>query len=113
MQAIRLLDPVNLPRSADVRMGWSVFSFGVLATGVIVLMFGLFAGWQARGLDIANALKDAERGHTRGAAARLVRHALVVAQLAISLVLLVGAGLLGRSLSELSVKTPGFVVKAC
>ena len=108
IRAVRLFNPVNLPRSADIHMGWTVLLFGLLATGVIVVMFGLFAGWQARRLDITDALKDSERGHTRGIAARLVRHALVVAQLALSLVLLVGAGLLGRSLAELLNQETGF-----
>jgi predicted permease len=108
LSAIRLLDPANLPRTADIQMSWAVLIFGILATGVVVLMFGLFAGWQARRLDIAYALKDSERGHTRGTTARFVRHALVVVQLALSLVLLVGAGLLGRSLAELLDQDTGF-----
>jgi predicted permease len=108
IRSIRLLDPVNLPRSADIQMGWTVLLFALTTTVVIVLMFGFFAGWQARRLDITRALKDSERGHTGGTAARLVRHALVVAQLALSLVLLVGAGLLGRSLAELLNQDTGF-----
>jgi predicted permease len=108
IRAVRLLDPANLPRSADIYMSWAVIIFGVLATGVILLMFAVFGGWQARRLDIIPALKDGDRGQTRGRSARLVRHALVVAQLALSVVLLVGAGLLGRSLAELLNQDTGF-----
>jgi predicted permease len=106
--AIRLLDPANLPRATDIAMSWTVLFFGVAATGVIALTFGLFAGWQARRPDITHALKDSERGHSRGTSARVMRHALVVAQLALSLVLLVGAGLLGRSLAGLLDQETGF-----
>jgi hypothetical protein len=57
--------------------------------------------------DIGEALKDAERGHTR-APPYGDRHALVIAQLALSVVLLIGAGLLGRSLAILLRQDAGF-----
>jgi predicted permease len=108
IRAVRLLNPANLPRSTEIQMGWTVPFFALLATGLTAMMFGVFSGWQARRLDITDGLKDSARGHTRGTAARRLRHALVVAQLALSLVLLVGAGLLGRSLAELLRQDTGF-----
>jgi predicted permease len=105
---VRTLNISGLPRASEIEIGWTVLLFALLATTLTAVMFGLFSGWQARRLNINHALKDAERGHTRGTAARRLRHALVVAQLALSLVLLVGAGLLGRSLAELLQQDTGF-----
>jgi putative ABC transport system permease protein len=108
MRAVRLLDPGNLPRSTNIHMEWTVLLFALLATGLTAVMFGVFSAWQGRRLDITDGLKDSARGHTRGTAARRLRHGLVVVQLALSLVLLVGAGLLGRSLAELLRQDTGF-----
>jgi putative ABC transport system permease protein len=108
IRAVRVLDIADLPRSTEIDLGWTVLLFALVATGLTIVMFAVFSGWQARRLDINNGLKDSDRGHTRGTAARRLRHALVVAQLALSLVLLVGAGLLGRSLAELLRQETGF-----
>jgi predicted permease len=66
-----------------------------MATG---LVFGLAPAVQARGGATIDALKDASRGSTEGRSRLRVRHALVVAEVAFACVLLVGAGLLTRSL---------------
>ena len=108
IRAVRLLDPATLPRLADIDASGTVLAFGLLATGLTALAFATLAGWHARGLDVASALKDGERGHTRGAAVRRLRQSLVVAQLALSVVLLIGAGLLARSLAALLSQDAGF-----
>lgn len=108
IRAVHLLDPATLPRLADVEAGGPVLVFGVLATALTAIGFATLAGWQARRLDIAGALKDGDRGQAGGVAARRVRHALVIAQLAVSVVLLIGAGLLGRSLAALLGQDTGF-----
>ncbi len=108
IRAVRLLDSTSLPRLTQIEVRWTVLIFALLATGLTALLFGALAAWQARRLDIAKALKDAERGHTRGTAVRRLRHALVIVQLALSVVLLIGAGLLGRSLAALVSQDAGF-----
>jgi predicted permease len=108
IRAVGLLGPADLPRLTQIEARWTVLLFALLATGLTALLFGALATWQARRLDIADALKDAERGHTRGTAVRRLRHVLVIAQLALSVVLLVGAGLLGRSLAALLSQDAGF-----
>lgn len=108
VRAVRLLDPANLPRSTEIEARWTVLLFAMLVTGLTALLFGALAAWHGRRLGIGEALKDAERGHTRGTAVRRVRHALVIAQLALSVVLLIGAGLLGRSLAALLSQDAGF-----
>jgi putative ABC transport system permease protein len=108
IRGIRLLDPANLPRLNEIEARWTVMLFALLVMGITALLFAALAAWQGRRLDIGEALKDAERGHTRGTAIRRLRHALVIAQLALSVVLLIGAGLLGRSLATLLGQDAGF-----
>jgi putative ABC transport system permease protein len=108
IRAIRLLDPEMLPRLTEIEASGTVLVFGLLATALTGLMFATLTGWHARRLDLADSLKDGERGHTRGVAVRQLRHALVILQLALSVVLLVGAGLLGRSLAALLSQDAGF-----
>lgn len=108
IRAVRLLDATMLPRLADIDVSRAVLAFGFGATGLTAIAFAVLAGWHARRLEVASALKDGERGHTRGAAVRRLRQSLVVAQLALSVVLLVGAGLLARSLAALLGQDAGF-----
>jgi putative ABC transport system permease protein len=108
IRTVRGLETAAIPRLRDIEASGTVLAFGLLATVLTALIFALMAGWQARRLDLAGAIKDGARGHTGGAAVRRLRHALVVAQLALSVVLLIGAGLLGRSLGALLSQDPGF-----
>jgi putative ABC transport system permease protein len=105
---VRRLDPAMVPRLTTVDASETVLVFGCVSIGLTALTFATLAGWQARRLDLANALKDGERGHTGGTAVRRLRHALVVAQLSLSVVLLIGAGLLGRSLASILSQDAGF-----
>ena len=92
------LDAVSIPLLRDVRMDTAalVFTAGVtLFTGVV---FGLAPALHASGAGMTSALKDASRGSTGGRERTFVRNALVVSEIAFACVLLVGAGLLIRSL---------------
>ncbi|MEK6322862.1 MAG: ABC transporter permease [Acidobacteriota bacterium] len=94
-----------LPSGVDVNLNWRVlvFTLGVsLLTGVL---FGLAPAWRATSLDLATALKQSRR--TTGAVSRLSK-GLIVAQVALSLLLLVGAGLFIRTLSNLQRVNLGF-----
>ena len=75
------------------------------ATGVVL---GAAVAWNAVRADVADWLKQGARGQTGSSATGRLRNALVVTQLAVSLVLLVGAGLLGRSLAVLLSQSAGF-----
>jgi putative ABC transport system permease protein len=108
IRAVRGLDAATLPRLSDIDASGIVLAFGLLATGLTALVFATLAGWQAQRLDLAGALKDGARGHTGGASVRRLRDALVIAQLALSVVLLIGAGLLGRSFAALLSQDAGF-----
>ena len=89
--------PPFFPRLAEISVDRSVllFSLGVsLITGIV---FGLAPAAQASRLTLVESLKDATRGGTSGGARHRLRGALVTAQLALALVLLIGSGLLIRS----------------
>ncbi|MCP3102675.1 ABC transporter permease [Myxococcus sp. K15C18031901] len=96
-----------LPRAAEVRLDWRslVFTTGVsLVSGVL---FGLVPALQASRADLNAAMREGSRGTGGGRAGRL-RAGLVVGQVALALVLLVGAGLFGKSLVALMTMDPGF-----
>jgi predicted permease len=82
----------------DVRIDVAALVFTVGTTLITGLVFGLAPALQAFGADMTGALKDASRGSTEGRKRALVRNALVVSAIAFACVLVVGAGLLIRSL---------------
>jgi predicted permease len=95
-----------LSNMTDVRVDWYVLAFASGAAILTGLLFGLAPAWQARKVDVNTALKEnAGRGTTgRGR----LRSALVVTEVALSLMLLVGAGLLIRTFANLRGVAPGF-----
>jgi predicted permease len=101
------LAPVTLPGTHQIGLNGEALAFAVaiaLGTGVLC---GLLPALGLAGSDLIGALK--EGGRTSGAAAKQrVRSALVVAEVALSLVLLVGAGLLIRSFERVRETDPGF-----
>jgi len=97
-RALAGLDAVNIPLLSQLQIDPATLGFTVLiaiATGVV---FGLAPALQAQSKALHDALKDSTRGSTEGRQRRWVRNALVVSEIAFACVLLVGAGLLIRSL---------------
>jgi predicted permease len=101
------LSPAGLlPRFAEVGVDWRVMVFTFASAVATGLLFGTAPAWQARKVDVNASLKEsAGKGST--ARGRL-RGVLVVAEVALSLVLLIGAGLLIRTFANLLDVTPGF-----
>ena len=92
------LDAMSIPLLRDVRTDMTALGFTLavaIATGIV---FGLAPALQARGAALTSALKDAARGSTESRRRSWVRNTLVVSEVAFACVLLVGAGLLIRSL---------------
>jgi predicted permease len=108
VRGLLLMEPGSLPRLDDIAVSWPVlaFAFGVSAVTAVVL--GVLAATRAMKADVFARLKEGQRTVTNGSPSTRTRGALVVVQLAVSLVLLVGAGLLGRSLLHLMQQQTGF-----
>jgi predicted permease len=96
-----------LPPDLDYQLNWRVLGFTVAVSLVTGTLFGLAPAWRATRLDLTSALKVSNRGSSGGARSRLSK-ALVVAQVAMSLVLLIGAGLFLRTLRNLEQVNLGF-----
>jgi putative ABC transport system permease protein len=94
--------PSNLPRLGDVRIDVGVLAFTAGLSLVTGFMFGLAPALQVSRPDLVEALKDGDRGGTASRTRLRLRRALVICQLAVSVVLVVGAGLLLRSLIALN-----------
>jgi len=109
---VRAMNPGNIPRLEDIAISGSVlaFTFGVsLATGIL---FGVAPVWRAIKVDLNTSLKAGGRSGQSDSGLRLRRHGLrgllVVSELTLSLMLLIGAGLLVRSFVRLQNVQPGF-----
>jgi len=100
-----------IPRAREIQLDWRVLAF-TLALGVSSgLLFGLFPALRLSRASISSSLRDGgRRGGTRGTAYRRVLGALVIGEVAVSLVLLAGAGLMLRSFSRLLQVDAGFRV---
>lgn len=107
---LRLL-PGSLPRLNDVAINWPVLLFAVCASVVAGAIFGLAPALHAGRVDITHSLKSEGRGSTSSGEQARMRRALVVTEFALSLVLLVAAGLLLRSFWDLLYVPLGFSPK--
>ena len=106
--ALAALGQGNLPRVEEIGIDWRVMAFTAglsLLTGV---MFGLLPALQLSRQDLNPVLRAEGRGSAGGRRRNRLRSALVVAQVALSMVLLVGAGLLIRSFARLRNVSGGF-----
>jgi putative ABC transport system permease protein len=102
------MKPDNLPRLGEIGVDLRVlgFTFGVsLLTGIL---FGLLPAWAASRGVVNDALKEGGRSATAGGARQRLRSTFVVVELAVALILLIGAGLLVKTFSVLRSVEPGF-----
>jgi predicted permease len=95
------MHPDNLPQLASIGVDGRVLIFTVLVSLITSLFFGLGPALTGARLDPVNALKLRSRGGTPGSRARRIRNLLVVMEMAMSLMLLVGASLLVQSILRL------------
>ena len=100
--------PAGLPRVDQISMDGRVLGFAVAVSVVTGVLFGVLPAWRASKQDPATALGDNGRGATGGRRQYRLQSTLVVAETAIGLVLLVGAGLLIRSFDRILKVDPGF-----
>jgi putative ABC transport system permease protein len=102
------LKPANLPRLAEIGVNRTVFLFTLGVSVFTGLLFGVVPALQVSRLDLNEGLKESTRGGTDSPRRHRMRALLVVSEVALSLVLLVGAGLMIRSFSRLLAVDPGF-----
>jgi predicted permease len=106
VRALTALQPANLPRIADVRVDASVLGFALVVAILTAMLLGLITALRTSPTKLRESLSDGQRTVT-GSGER-ARQALVVAQVALTLVLLVGAGLLIRSFMQVLAVDPGY-----
>jgi putative ABC transport system permease protein len=102
------LAAATVPPVGKIGLDGSVLAFTLVVALLAGILFGLAPALQMAKVDIRPALSDASRGTTGGANRHRVRNVLVVTEVALAIVLLVGAGLLIRSFSRLQDVEPGF-----
>jgi predicted permease len=99
-RALVALAAGQLPRTSEVTLDGTVLAFALLASIVTGILFGLAPALRARATDLQVSLREAGRGLVSGGGQRL-RTGLVVAEVALAVVLIVGAGLMTRSFIQL------------
>jgi putative ABC transport system permease protein len=107
IKIILLYGPRDIPRIQGVHIDGSVLAFSAVLAGITGVIFGIFPALRAARPDLNQSLKSGTRttGDREG---RWLRSSLVASELALSLVLLAGAGLLLRSFLQLQSVDPGF-----
>jgi putative ABC transport system permease protein len=106
LRAFVALSPAELPRAAAIQVDGAVFLFALGTVTLIGLLVGLIPAVQAGRSDPHLTLRESARSSV--GSHQLTRRALVVSEIALAVVLLLGAGLLFRSLGRLFAITPGF-----
>ena len=108
---IRLLiaiSPDDIPRVNEINLDGRVLIFAVVVSLLTGLVFGIAPAFQASKLNLNESLKEGGRGSSEGFRRNRIRSLLVVSELALALVLLIGAGLLIKSFIRLQSVSPGF-----
>ncbi|HEV2803544.1 MAG TPA: ABC transporter permease [Chthoniobacterales bacterium] len=93
--------PQNIPRIADIQLDAPVLLFTFLVSMATGVIFGLVPAWQASHVDLNSSLKSGTRGGAGGENKGRFRNALIMAEVALALVLLISAGLLIQSFARL------------
>src|SRR2546421_1054491 len=108
---VRLMLKLNqgtLPRADEISVNWRALMFTLVLSVLIAVTLGVVSVLHFTGNDLQSGLKEAARGQTGHGAGKRLRGLFVVAQVALTLILLVGAGLLGKSFVRLLQVDPGF-----
>ena len=112
LQVVRATNPGNIPRLDAIALDGSVLAFTLAVSVVTGILFGLAPAVRAVRVDLISSMKAGGRSTQGdgglGSSRRRLRSVLVVAEVAISLMLLIGAGLLLRSFVRLQNVSPGF-----
>ena len=105
VQLILYVSPNAIPRSREIGLDWTVLAFTIGVSFLTGILFGLIPAIQAGEVDVHETLKESSRGNS---GRQWLRSSLVVVEVATTLVLLIGAGLMIRSFYLLQKVNPGF-----
>ena len=100
--------PTNLPRQQGIAINTPVLLFALAVIVAVAVSLGLFAAWRAATGDLQEGLSAGSRNYSGAVSSHRLRSFLVIGEISITLVILVGAGLLGRSFLRLLSTSPGF-----
>jgi predicted permease len=98
----------RVPRIEDVSIDRWVLAYTLGISLLTGILFGMFPAWQLTHTDVNESIKEGGRSGSTGAGRKSIRSALIVSEMAISMVLLVGAGLMLKSLNHVLEADPGF-----
>jgi predicted permease len=102
--------PADLPQLESVSVSQGVLAFALLLSVAVATGLGAFTAWRATAGSVRESLMEGGRGQAGSAPSQRIGRAIVAAQIAITLVLVVGAGLFARSLVKVLEVNPGFRV---
>ena len=105
--------PAGLPRVANIGIDLRVLGAATAASVLTGLFFGIVPALHSSRPDLTSALKDSGRSTTAGAGSQLLRSCLVVAEVALAVILLVGAGLFIGSFAKLCASIPASTTTTC
>jgi putative ABC transport system permease protein len=108
VRALETLLPATLPRHNAIEIDWRVLLFTIMVSLLTTAVFGLLPALQAARSDLRAALSEGDRGGTAGSRQSRLRGLLVSTEMAMAVVLLVGAGLMIRSFAKLRRVDAGF-----
>jgi putative ABC transport system permease protein len=108
VQALVALSGPNIPTTANVRIDLTVLAFTLVTSVVTGLLFGIAPALRTANLNLSETLKEGGRGSSESVRRNRTRSLLVILESAVAVMLLVGAGLLIRSLIRLQNTNPGF-----
>src|SRR5690242_6678626 len=101
--------PSSVPRLNEVRIDWVVLAFALLISILTGLMFGLAPALHSAEVALSSAIREGGRGSGYSTKTGRLRDVLIVSELAFAVILMVGAGLLLRTLRDLLRENPGFI----
>jgi len=105
IRLILYVSPTAIPRSREITLDWRVLAFTLGVSLLTGILFGLVPAWQAGEVHVSETLKEAGRGTS---AKHWLRSSLVIVEVATTMILLIGAGLMIRSFYRLQNVDPGF-----
>ena len=108
LRALRAFEPDNIPRLNEVSIDGRVLLFTCLIALLTGIVFGLIPALRSSRIDLNEVLKEGGRGSGSGRGSHRTRKLLVISEVALSLLLLIGAGLLIRSYQRVLDAHPGY-----